>query len=379
MAAEHLFALWTAGDMPSDQAVAIGLSANISTPAVQPLLATALAGEAARLRVSRADAAALVEDAAKFVEWARATTRVCALPVLARFAVAAAYDRAYQHILSEVIADNDYPRRWTSSSRRKVVRRLIPGSAVGSVRVAFYAKMLAPLLPATAPYVEGKASPVNIHDAYHGQRATWGCALDPIRPPMSAIRYAASLIEKFKGHGKLKVLAVEPGLSAAVMGLAWFLPGSQVHMFAPALGDAASPIRKADAVIVNLANARSMALVAAAIEGAAKTPSHTLTRDEIDPFWRQPASDPGHHAPSLVAIALDHLADDGLLVVLGDVASGVHHQAAALVAKEPTLHAIKLTPTGRPVQFGYEKPPWAPFGGLPATDRFVSAWQRMAP
>lgn len=378
-AAADLFDVWATGAMPTNSTVAVGLGGGTSVTTMEPVVAAALEDEAGRMGLPKKDQPALVEDAAQFVTWARATTKVRAARVLARFAVRAAFERTHQYLLTAVIADDNYPRRWSSSGPHVRSRRLTPSSSVGSVRVAFYSKMLSSLTAATASFEVGRAAPVNIQEPYLGLRTTHGWALDPIRPPMSAVRYGASLVQRYKGHAKLQVLAVEPGLTAALQGLAWFLPGSQVHRYSPVQGDTATSVTKADAVVVNLASGRSLALVEAALAAAALTPPRTLARDEVDHFWRLPVCDAGNHVTGLVDAALRHLADDGLLVVLGDVESGVHHQATAMIAEDKDLQQIALTPLRRPVQFGYSKPPWAPFGGLPATGRFVSAWMRVMP
>ena len=409
-AAADLLDLHASGQRPNDPHVAVAVMGDYS---VTPIMASMVTAEVARLKVTQADEDLLVHMAWQQVNWALAATRERNHQVIARFAARAAYEAVYQSRVTAVITD-EYPRRWCSlrvrtggAVRNELHWQSADRSTDGDKRFAFMGrKALEGITGGTNAYVEGKAAPVNVHDAYCGLPAALGWALDPIRPPIQAVRYIASLIQKYKGRravgiltvkppktsieyeahlikefdrqGALRVLAIEPGLTAAVMGLAWFMPGVEVCMFSPVLGDQTSPIAKADTVVLNLPNARSLALVKAAVEVATRR-NRTLTRDEIDAYWQHPATDPGTHAPGLVAVALQHLADDGLLVVLGDVESGIHHQATGLLAKVPDLLAIKLTPKGRPVQFSYSKPPWALAGGLPATDRFVSAWMRVTP
>ncbi len=407
-AAADLLDLRASGLRPHDPSVAVASVGNFS---MTPIMATLVTAEVARLKVTQADEDLLVHIAGQQVNWALAATQERNHQVIARFAARAAYDAVYQSRVTAVITD-EYPRRWCSlrvrtggAVRNELLWQSADRSTDGDKRLAFMGrKALEGITGGTNAHVEGKAAPVNVHDAYCGLPAALGWALDPIRPPIQAVRYAASLIHKYKGHralgiqvpvppkptveydtdllrqfadqGALRALAIEPGLTAAVMALAWFMPGVEVCMFSPVLGDQSSPVAKADTVVLNLPNARSLALVKAAVEVATRR-NRTLTRDEIDAYWQHPASDPSHHASGLVAAALQHLADDGLLIVVGDIESGIHHQATGLLAKVPDLLAIKLTPKGRPVQFSYSKPPWALAGGLPATDRFVSAWMRV--
>ncbi|MCK6574672.1 hypothetical protein L6V77_26665 [Myxococcota bacterium] len=374
-AAHHLHQTWVTAGMPTSTAAVGGTAAPFSQ-VFEPIILTALEHEATRFPVSRKDRPALVSDAVQYVHWARQATIVRSARVLARFAVSAAYDATRQYVLTQILAD-DYPRSWRSSPLGKEPRRLFPGSSVGSTRVALTPKMLAPLTASTSGFTVDTTSPVNIHEPYHGLRPTWGWSCDPIRPPLSAIRYAASLTRKFKGPGNLRVLLVEGGLTAAVSGLALFL-GGKVHTFSPVRGDTTPPVTDADVAVVNLANGRSMALVEAAVARAgAMKPA--LLRDEIDLFWGVSPTAPGDHVAPLVDVALRHLGANGLLVLVGDVESGAHRQGVDLISKSPDLHNIRLTPNGRPMQFGYSSPPWAPFGGLPATDRFVSAWMRVQP
>lgn len=388
-AAKDLFDLWIGRKAkPADDHVAAAVAGQHAAPRADPIIESLLLTEAERLKVAPKDRPVLIAQAKQVVNWAFACTKEVNPRVIARFATRAAYEAIHQAVFTAVVGDMEYPRRWwaertgwtpivqTGSTVGYELRCDNPG---GDKRYAFSGRrMLEAVSGDTADCTVSRVAPVNTHAAYHSLPATWGWALDPIRPPMSAVRYAASLVATYKGGGKLQVLAIEPGLTAAAMGLAWFLPEATIHMFAPLLGDDAAPITKADAVVVNLANARSMRLVETTVK-TTKSTSRTLTRDEIDPFWRSPAHDPGHHTLDLVATALQHLADDGLLVVLGDVDSGVHHLATGVLNKVPDLHPIKVTTSGRPAQFKYTKAPWAPFGGLPATGRFVSAWQRVAP
>ena len=318
----------------------------------------------------------LADDAIDFVDWAFDNTKVVNGRAIARFATRAAFEKTQQRLLTSIISD-ELPRRWwseTVAGPRGQRRELRCDVADGTTPYALLGrKNLEAIAGATAGFVVGRAPRLNIHKPYLGVTARFGWALDPARPPMSSVRFVASLIEKYKGTGPNTLLAFEPGLTALVQGLALFLPDAIVHMHSSVLGDATVPVQRADVVVVNLANARAMGL----LEAVARR-SRPLDRDEIDLFWHLPVTEPGDHSGWLVQLGLRHLADDGLLVVLGDVDSGIHHEAVAHVANEIDLHEVKAAPTKNPVRFGYTKPPWAPLGGLPATDRFVSAWMRLS-
>lgn len=376
-AAADLFDVWRSGAKPGDQNTALTIVGNVSAPT--NLMKSMLTAEATRLPIIKSDQVAVAEDAAPLVEWAYSTTKERNQQVIARFATRATFERTIQSNLTTVLAD-DYPRRWWTERVENGHRRALElrcDQAGGQKKFAFSGRSeLGALVGATAPYTVATAGAVNIHAPYLGLRLSWGWALDPIRPPMSSIRYVASLVEKYKGHKTLDILMVEPGLTAAAIGLAWFLSASTIYTCN--LDDYDIPLEQADVVVVNLPNVRSLALREAARQVATLVPPRTLLRDEVDAFWRHPAHDPGNHASDLIQVALDHLADDGLLVVLADVESGIHHQADQVLLEQKNIQKINLTPSGRPPQFSYTKPPWAPFGGLPATGRFVSAWMRLA-
>jgi len=79
----------------------------------------------------------------------------------------------------------------------------------------------------------------------------------------------------------------------------------------------------------------------------------------------------------LMRAAQEYLAPGGLLVVLGDTESGIHHQAVQVVQQTPKLKPLKLTAEDKPVLFTYTKRPWGPFDVLPPTGRLMSAWRHM--
>ena len=350
-----------------------------------------LRDEAARLRLTPEDAAGLVCGAQLAVRWAESRSEVCEDRTIARFAAEVTYDENYRMKLNSVLGQC-LPTRWLAvreSTGGATAQRLGSlGSPVG-LRPAFQRPGDLHLVAVMTPqYEAGKAEVTNNVEPYvhKNVRRPLGWALDPMRPPMAAIRFAASIIDQHvRSAGepdaipglpdlkrrRLNLLILEGGLTAAPQALAWFLPGATVHSAGSVLGQPAPTSPKCDAVVLNLANRRARALALSAL--TAEVP---LTRWDLGKLHDIPKLDPGDHCEGLVAVALEHLADNGVLVVLGDVESGIHHDAVSAVTRHSFMEPIKLTADGRPVAFLYTEEPWTLFGCLPATDRFVSAWKR---
>jgi len=192
---------------------------------------------------------------------------------------------------------------------------------------------------------------------------------------MPAIRLAAHLIKTKLGRERVQVLALECGHAVAAQSLSAFLTRAVIHSASTVFpqGDEIDLDEgQADAVVLNLPSFACFGYVYDVLHR-----EDPLTGRAIDKWLRHPRTDPGKHGSILLETAMEYLAPHGLLIVLGDVESGIHHQAEAALSKNDHLHRYQLTADNKPVQFTYAKQPWGIYGSLPPTGRLLSAWRRL--
>jgi hypothetical protein len=377
--AHDLVRLHRDGLQPEDDAVAARVKAGLGQ--VDDRMRALLFEEAGRLHLTANDRVNLTAYSEQYVLWAEAMVhdgkvQVAENRTLARFAVEVAYAVEHRSKVKTILGQS-WPRRWRSVQEANLgtpIQSLNGSDVAEGTRAAFEQKdHLRLLASSTDSFVLREVEPVNQIKPYVDPLLprTWGWILDPLRPPVAAVRLAASVIEEALGKVPLDILGIELGQTAAAQALAWFRPGSTVHTASILLGDYSVELPVCAAVVLNLPNHRSMELVQYAVQS-----NRPLTRWDMGEFQDWPDHDPGKHCEGLVEVALDRLADDGVLVVMGDVVSGIHHDAVEIINRDETMSPVELTHSGKAVAFHYTEEPWTLFGCLPATDRLVSAWTR---
>jgi len=102
-----------------------------------------------------------------------------------------------------------------------------------------------------------------------------------------------------------------------------------------------------------------------------------MTRWDCDRFWQFPRTEQPSFLLDLVQAGIERVKPSGILVVIGDIESGAHHAADALIEGTGRFSRILVGEEAGPVVFRYTKEPWGVFGAIPPTNRMLSAWQRM--
>jgi len=359
-----------------------------TSPAMEARLLVA----ARRVTTDRSEHPAIVCGARPFLDWAMKYTPVRNPAILARFAVQMAYDFTYRINLSSTLTYH-WLTRWRSKyvfERGEKRLQLVWWPDVTGYFPPIPMKDKDRLALDTDRYGEEKLPPVNLVDHYCGIKPSYLWVFDAIRPPLQSIRAVATLIDRelngdlpdpvweFGNHPH-HILGLELGHSAAAQALAMFLPGAVVTTSSLIYQGTQHDHRpkKFNAVVVNLPNAAAMEFTKFILARHRSEPPWPIHRHELDRFWKWPKSDPGNHCDFLMTLALTQLADDGLLIVLGDIETGLLHQAANLIRRDPTLRPIRIAGNDRPVMFQYKNPKvWGLYSSLRPTGRLMAAWRR---
>lgn len=334
-----------------------------------PDLSALLEEETARVLQAPEGRNLLVGSATKNIKLAYMISRVRNPKVLARFAVEQAYDYHYRLNVSATL-DGTWVRRWKNGHDGI---NCYPGYPEQGLPIR--QDELAMLGWSTARYAAEKLPADNIVEPFEGLKPTFGWAIDPTRPPISAVRAGAEVIRREFGNSRIRMYAVELGHNAAAEALVSFLPEATVYTESftfPHRADTCFPDEGA-AVVLGLPNRACVEYVKRAID-----PDDPLNRWDNDRFWNWPKMEQLAGLVDLVHDAIDRVQPGGFLIVIGDVESGSHHVANSTIAYTGRFTPIPVGGNTVPVMFRYSRPPWGPFGVIPPTNRMVSAWRRIA-
>jgi len=216
-----------------------------------------------------------------------------------------------------------------------------------------------------------------IEEPRHGLRFGEIRCADALRPPIAALSVAAHLLAPYLDPAKPQVLGVELGHTAGAQTLSLLLPTSVVLHTTSLVHDTWAErtigAEEADAVVLNIPNGAAMEYA-----GTLCNAEIPITGGVLRYYWKLSKSLRGSHSLPLVEIATKHLKPGGLLVVMGDIESGVHHQANAAIRRADLapLEVLGCDLVSKPIKVLWGKPAWAPWGGLRPTDRLLSAWEK---
>ena len=207
-----------------------------------------------------------------------------------------------------------------------------------------------------------------------GLKPTFGWVMDSVRPPVQAVRAACGIISREVPVNRLHVLALEVGHNIAAEAMAAFLPGSTVETdsFVFPNRTAMELATSYDAVVVGVPNQAAAEFVRSAINRI-----YRMTRWDCDRFWQWPKIEQPSFILELIQAGIDRVKPSGILVVIGDIESGSHHAADALIEGTGRFSRIMIAAEDKPVVFRYTKQPWGVYGVIPPTNRMLSAWRRV--
>ena len=330
----------------------------------------------------------------KRLVWATGNTLEVNPAVLARFAVEVAYDDLFRMNVAAVLSQ-PWSIIWNWSapppegSGREVQLTKAFKSNPKKAR-----KQFASLDTSTAAFAETQLPLHNQVHPFEGLQPSWTWAMDPIRPPISALRTTVAIIRRtleHEGFGlpdfefmdsgtpKPPVLGIELGHSAGGLALALFLKGHEVRTCSavfdsPGQDDLPTEFK---AVVVNLPHAAAMAYVKDHLRRCEKD-IPVMNRIENDRYWRWSCDDQGEHCQFLVQHGVEHLAIGGVIVVLGDTLSGQIHLSAREMEAHGGMEEVPIWPGGpMALSFDYTKKPWSLYGCIRPTGRLLRAWRRV--
>jgi len=340
-------------------------------PKVMPDFTPLLLGEASRVLGDSPEKAYLLEQAATHIEDAYRLTAVRNPQALARFAIEKAYDNLYRLQVSAML-DSTWVRRW----RLNPVNQhwtCQPGFPDQGLPIPVSA--LPELLRNTSQYSFSTLTADNAVQPFAGLGPTHAWAMDPVRPPIQAVRTACEIIRREIPAKRLNLLALEVGHNVAAEVTAAFLTGSTVDtesfVFPDRTGMELAP--SYDAVIMGIPNQAAAEFVRFAISRI-----QPMNRWDCDRFWTLPKTQHPSFLENLVQKGIDLVKPWGVLVVIGDIETGSDHAADALIKGTGRFTRILVADEWGPVVFRYTKQPWGVYGVIPPTNRMLSAWQRIA-
>lgn len=358
----------------------------------------------------------LARDAEDFFLWAWDSKKANNANAItaAEFAVQMAYDWT---IRSEVMFTLGTPPPvlwWRAGGEQRCWPPHEAGLPISEIAMP---RLLADMQPFSGRFVP-RSSGVT---AFKGLKWSGAWQHDAVRPPLRAVRFAASLVKhQYFGTARPRVLGVELGHSVAAQVLSASLPMADViscssafempseavldvpheadtlplnhrldltsggraaeRNVRTALGDLVSDRLNADAVVVNLPSLKQLtwfhdltrrgrSVVPVPMSGQVNDAYYRMRPTVVGEWWWE----------HLLEYALDQLGPHGLLVVIGDVESGVHVHAKQRLDGEAGLVPVSVSEDGGTSAIIHYKSGVARrLGVLEATGRVVSAWRRMA-
>ena len=361
---------------------------------VGPKMLDLLYAEARQISSDTKEYDSMVIGSMNYLRWADRYSMVANPRIVARFAIRMSYDFNYRIRLLNLLTyawptkwhwewrqyQSDGAVRWAPSCWPNVTDYQPPLSYYGfqalQTNTSSYALDSIPASNRVSPFCELRASHL------------W--VVDCIRPPLQSIRTAAAVIEKelnkhesdmeklFMSNSR-SILGIELGHSVAAQALSAFLPQDQIHTSSLVFKGTPSPDRPTefDAAVVNLPNAATMAFNQFIQFRHRCEPVWPVHRHELDQFWLWETNDPGNHCESLISMATSKLKSNGILVVMGDIESGIYHQAANQVESSKAFLPVAVGGNEKPVDFHYNNSKvWGLYGALRPTGRLMGAWKK---
>lgn len=354
------------------------------------------------------DRAALQGQARAEAAWARTWTLERNPAIVARFAVEAAYDSLFRYQVQAVL-NTPVPHLWfhhRPQGEAKMKMRFVPEDS-GHL-LAIPEQQYGALWINTQGVLDRERQVLTVHP-YERLRPSQLWALDPIRPPISAVRLAAKLIQGlgapmqkvtwspewvsysdeawealpeasiYQGHSLRWVKAINMGHTAGVQALSLFLDAGhvvvhesnlvhvQAHYGAP---------QQFGAVVLNIPDLRGWTCLKTISELSSFTPQRTLDRWQTESLWRTPAGLQVQDLEGQVQKALEQVRLGGVLIILGDAESGSTHGADKVIEGTRGFERRAIAGGHEMVMVNYETVPWAPFHMIPPTARVISCWKR---
>jgi hypothetical protein len=328
----------------------------------------------------------IVEVAKDFVGWAWRNTGERNPHVIARFAVEAAYDTVLRFKVASVLTTPP-PRSWWREGGTLRLTPMLQGFDLPIQPQAFKAVLANTQVTAG----DGTAVPSHIlSHPFNGLQATYPWAFDPLRPPLTAIRIAAQVVDQAVGIVPLTldmsdggpppaVLGIDLGYAAAAQMLSLSLPHWLIHTASRHFGQSREVDRpeKFPVVVVNVPDPATVAFVDVVFKRSHAVLPRPMHRWDIDRFWPPtwPASRKGTHCKDAIEFGLERLASGGVMVLLTDIISGQYHIAKKLI--DDDMEQIDVMPgVHREVSVGYDRKVWGMYGCPRPTERLVTAWRR---
>jgi hypothetical protein len=346
---------------------------------------------------TQADRDTLIDASIQPLVWAEHYCKERNPEVLARFAVETAYDNTFRMQVAGTLT-LPAPTWWLwAPPANGGPSRLTWAPMTDGYTLPIHPRDFGRLEGSTARFTADVIEERNLVSPFQWLRPTYTWAMDPLRPPVQAVRTAASIIlqdmpeaqlgmpvglftfGELGGDPPAPVLAVEMGHSAAPEALAVFTKGRRIYTTSSIFGQGLADGRpdKFTSVVVNIPHAAGMAFVTNILHRENNN-LPVMNRMENDIYWRWPSEDQGDHCEPLVRYGLDHLSPGGIMVILTDTFSGQLHLARKVIQDDGRMVQIPIRPQGpMAVSYGYDKKPWGVYGCLRPTGRVLTAW-RMA-
>ncbi len=227
-------------------------------------------------------------------------------------------------------------------------------------------------------------------EPYCGLTLTYPWAMDPLRPPVAAVRTAASIIDNAVERGRFRqillaeqdkptLLGVDLGHSVAAQALSVFLPEFRVFTTSQFHGPcniADNRPAQFDAVVVNVPGPAAGAFVWDNVQRHLQN-LPTMNRKENDVYWNWSTPNDGKDCVRAVQYGIDKLKPGGVLVLLTDVASGQFHVAKDAIGDQ--LQQVDVDPDRRlpHASFGYDSKVWGVYGCVRPTERILTVWRHV--
>lgn len=339
-----------------------------SLPDLTPLLIL----EAERVMTDPKERSLLIDSAKTYIKQAYMLSTVRNPRVLARFAIEMAYDRLYRQQISATL-DSTWVRRLHLDPDFKRYR-CWPGLPTSGLPILMSVHNLVRFALNTNDYADKTLPADNIVTPFAELQPTHQWSMDTMRPPIQSVRAAATVIRRNVTAKRPQILGLEVGHNTAAQALSIALQESTIYTESfvfPHRSEQKMPVEY-DAVVMGIPNAATAEFVKTAIN-----PDKPMTRWDTDRFWKMPRSLQASFLTQLVQKGIMSVKPGGVIVVIGDIQSGSHHIANAMIKNTGRFKPIPVGGNVEPVVFRYTKPPWGPYGVIPPTDRMVSAWMRI--
>lgn len=310
----------------------------------------------------------LLEKAEECIKQACLMSQVRNPEVLAEFAIETSYDNLIRTQVRAILNDT-WVRIWKGLSTGIDCYPGYPRHGLPISRLDDFA-----LCDDTDDYANESLPADNTIEPFPGLDLPHSWSVDPLRPPIQAIRTAAELIKREVGDRRFNILGLELGYAVAAQALVTFLPKTAVITDSMVFDNRIYWRRSSydyAAVVLNIPAAAAVEFVRFVLD-----PKQRLTRLLNDRFCRWPKTEQAKGLNELVQRAINKVRPGGILVIIADIESGSYSVANSMVENTGTFTPVSVAGNTGPVVFRYAEPPNSPYGVIPPTNRMVSAWRR---